>query len=229
MSNPKDFVEIKKQKSGDLILEINPDFFRPALKKVIKAFLRISLNIFLPIFSIFDKLAEKRKLVISGVGLGIGLGLSIIITQRPDTLQAFPLMSNQMAAGVEPRILRISQLDIYLSIKHDRLTSLLQNITTNELIHLDGSGFLGQKKPIIIADLSSKNLLNTFEEINIGDEIIIIGSNEGTYKYHVIEIRDTEAQYLPHVIAKEENSLIIYKPQNILRTQIFIVVAKPFK
>jgi len=66
------------------------------------------------------------------------------------------------------------------------------------------------------------------EAISIGDEIIVIGKNNGTYKYRVIEIREIEAQYLTNVIDKEENSLIIYKPENLLRTRLFVVVAKPY-
>ena len=113
-------------------------------------------------------------------------------------------------------------------MKSGNLTNLYDNVLEDDLIHLEGSGFLGQKNPVVIADLGSKNLLKQMEAISIGDEIIVIGKNNGTYKYRVIEIREIEAQYLTNVIDKEENSLIIYKPENLLRTRLFVVVAKPY-
>jgi len=216
-------------KSKDIILEINFNFSHETLKRIIKGLLGFVFKIFLPLFSFFDKLAEKRKLVISSFGLGIGLGLSIIITQRPDALQAFPNLVNQMMVGVEVKTIEIPKIDLSLNVRHNSLNSFVENVVSNELIHIDGSGYLGQNKPMVVADLSSKNLLMKIEGMGIGDEIVAIGKNNGTYKYRVIEIRETESQYLPHVIAKEENSLILYKSQNLIRTRVFIIVAKPYR
>jgi hypothetical protein len=227
MSVLKTAVKIKKMRSGDVILELTPDFSNFSMKRVVKFFLSLLLKIFLPIFSLFDRLAEKRKLVISSVGLGIGLGLSIIVTQRPDTLQAFPVLVYKNNLGSSVEVLKISKLDLYATVRQASLTSFTENIVSDDLIHLEGSGFLGQNKPVVIADLSSRNLLSEIENLNIGDEIMAVGQNNGTYKYRVIEIREIEAQYLPQVIASKENSLVIYKAKNLLRTQLFIVVSIP--
>jgi hypothetical protein len=235
MNNQKKFLAVKKLKTGDLVFEINPQSFgnlflfsRSKFEKMIKLFLSLILIIFLPIFSVFDKLAEKRKLVVSSVGLGIGLGLSIIITQRPDVLQAFPVLDNQISVGAEAKYLKIPSIDIYSQVRRDGVDSLTKGIIEDELVHLNGSGFLGGSEPVVIADLSLKKILDNLEKIKIGDEIIIDGSNNGKYRYKVVEIRDTEAQYLQHVITKEVDSIILYKSNNLLRTQLFIVIAKSY-
>lgn len=227
--NSRNLLKIKKDRTGDIIFEISPSISLFSPKNIAKVLMKLILILFFPIFSFFDKLAEKRKLVVSGVGLGIGLGLSIIVTQRPDALQAFPILMNANIEGVQAKEIKIPALDLYASVKSDELTNFVENVISNELIHLKGSGYLGQNKPIVIADLSSKDIIKNIEEIEIGTEIILTGNNNGIYKYHVIETRETDAQYLPHVIAKEENTLIIYKSTNLIRTRLFIVVAKPYK
>jgi len=211
-----------------MIFELTPNISRGVAKSLIKSLVKFVYKLFSPIFGFFDQLAERRKLVISSVGLGIGLGLSIIVTQRPDALQAFPVLEYGKLTGSEVSVIKINKLNIYETVKSGNLTNLYDNVLEDDLIHLEGSGFLGQKNPVVIADLGSKNLLKQMEAISIGDEIIVIGKNNGTYKYRVIEIREIEAQYLTNVIDKEENSLIIYKPENLLRTRLFVVVAKPY-
>lgn len=229
MSNTKNIIKFKKTRRGDLVCELNPSFSRQAIKALVKSFLRLVLFIFVPIFSFFDRLAEKRKLVVSSVGLGIGLGLSIVVTQRPDALQAFPVLENAVIGGAEVALVKIPKLDLYLEVKRDEISSFVENIATDKLVHLQGSGYLGEHKPVVIADLSSRGLLSGFDQMSIGDEIIVEASNKGVYKFRVIETRETEAQYLPHVIAEESNALIIYRSENLLRTRLFIVVAKPVK
>ncbi len=228
MSDINNLVRIKKLRSGDIIFEFTPYISREIIKRAIKWGFKLIFKLFSPVFLFFDKLAEKRKLVISSVGFGIGLGLSIIVTQRPDALQAFPILENRTIAGAEARIIKIPELNLYETIKSGNLTNLSDNIFSDELIHLEGSGFLGQNSPVVVADLGSKNLLKKIEAIKIGAEITVIGKNNGIYRYRVIEIRGIEAEYLTHIIATAENSLIIYKPENLLRTQLFVVIAKPF-
>ncbi len=219
-------IKVKTLKSGDVIFEITPKFSRTFLKNLIKFLVKLIYKLFSPIFSLFDKLAEKKKLVISSVGFGIGLGLSIITTQRPDTLQAFPLMDSFYSLGSQVSELKIPSLDLYETARSGSLLNLSDNLFENQLVHLDNSGKLGQMNPVVIADLGTKNLLEKIEEIRIGSEIIAIGKNKGIYKYKVIEIREVDAEYLPHIVAKEENALILYKANNILRTRLFIVVAR---
>lgn len=219
-------IKVKKLKSGDVIFEITPSFSRLFLKNLIKFFVKLIYKLFSPIFLFFDKLAEKKKLVISSVGFGIGLALSIITTQRPDALQAFPLMDSVSSLGADVGELKIPSLDLYETVRSGSLLNVSDNFFENQLVHLDNSGKLGQTNPIVIADLGTKNLLNKIDEIKIGSEIIAIGKNKGIYKFKVIETREVEAEYLPHIVAKEEEALILYKSNNLLRTRLFVVVAR---
>lgn len=228
MYDTNSLFKFKKMRSGDLVLEFTPNVSRETLKSLIKWSFKFIFKIFSPIFYFFDKLAEKRKLVISSVGFGIGLGLSIIVTQRPDTLQAFPVFENISVVGTQAKIIKFPRIGFYELVKGGNLSDITQNVFENELIHVNGSGFLGQKSPVVIADLGTKNLLHSLESVKIGDEVVVIGKNNGTYKYRVIEIREIDSQYLNNVIDQAENSVVIYRSQNLLRTQLYIVVAKPY-
>lgn len=229
MSETEKFINIKKHKSGDLVFELKPINYRAGLKALIKLTLTMFLKIFVPFFKILDAMAERRKLVISSVGLGIGLGLSVIITQRPDAIQAFPTLISLEGYRVAVAVLRIPSIDLSVSVEDGHLQDIVENFTTDHVIHEKRSAGLGSKQTIVLADASARNLLPKLEEVTIGNEILLVGENNGTYNYRVTEVRSISAEYLPTVIADSDNALIIYKSNNLFRTHLHIVIARPVK
>lgn len=227
MSQKKRVLNLHKNSSGDLIFEINPQ--QISAKLIIKTILSIILKLFLPLFSFFDFLASKRKLVISAVGLGIGLGLSVLVTQHPDTLQAFPSLSLSNLSKIRAQNLTISSIDLSTGVETGSVQDLFENISLDVLVHDQRSADLGSYSPVVIADVGLKPILKDLEKVKIGDEIIIKGSNNAKYIYRVTEIRDMKAEYLSNVIGVNDDSIIIYKSQNLLRTQLFMIIAKPVK
>lgn len=225
MSQKNSILSLHKNSKGDLIFEINPQII--SAKLIIKSILSILLKLLLPIFSFFDFLANKRKLVISSVGLGIGLGLSVLVTQHPDTLQAFPLLSISSLTNIRAQRLVISSIDLSVPVETGSVQDLLENISLDVLIHDNRSADLGSYQPVVISEVGLKTILKDLEKVRIGDEIIIEGSNNAKYLYRVTEIRDMKAEYLPNIIGVNDDSVILYKSKNLLRTQLFIVIAKP--
>jgi hypothetical protein len=225
-SKSEPIISFKKKKSGDLFFELDLRAFLN-IKQLIKFLLSILLYISNPVFRFFDFLASKRKLVISAVGLGLGLGLSVLVTQRPDALQAFPELINNNARQIEVSSLKIETIDLYTEVKKGSVVDVFNNLAINYLIHDDRSGNLGSKQPLVIASMGNRDILENLQAVEIGNEIILIGSNNGVYKYRVIEIRDAHADNLPAIISSQDNSLIVYKPTNFLRTKIYAVVARP--
>ena len=227
MSQKNSVFSLHKNSHGDLIFEINPQ--KLSGKLIIKSILSILLKILLPVFSVFDFLASKRKLVISSVGLGIGLGLSVLVTQHPDTLQAFPSLSLANLSKIRAQRLVISAIDLSVPVETGSVQDLLENISLDVLIHDERSADLGNYQPVVISEVGLKTILKDLEKVRIGDEIVIEGSNTAQYLYRVTEIRDMKAEYLPNVIGVNDDSLILYKSKNLVRTQLFIVIAKPVK
>lgn len=227
MSNNNRVISLTKSIKGDLIFEINPQ--KLSFKLLIKSLISLTLKILLPIFSFFDFLASKRKLVISSVGLGIGLGLSVLATQHPDTLQAFPSLALSNLSQIRPEQLVISSIDLSVPIETGSVQDLLENISLDVLIHDERSADLGSFKPVVISEVGLKSILKELEKVAIGDEISIQGSNNAKYLYRVTEIRDINSEYLPNVIGLNEDSLVLYKSKNLLRTQLYILIAKPIK
>jgi len=218
---------LRKNPKGEIILEFSPEII--TFKKVVKGILLILLKVSTPIFSFFDFLASKRKLVISSIGLGIGLGLSVLVTQRPDTIQAFPQLSVVNNFNIRVERIVISSIDLSVNVVTGNVQNLVENIQLGELVHDERSSELGSSNPVVVADVGIKNILVNLESVKIGDEIQIQGSNNATYRFKVSEIRDIKAEYLPNVIGSQEESLILYKSKNVLRTKLYILIAKPVK
>ena len=200
--------------------------FKNVLKLVIKRLLSFVVWFFIPLFSFFDLLATKRKLVISSVGLGIGLGLSVLVTQHPDILQAFPQLNIQDTTGVHVARLHISNIDLSVPVIHTSVQDVVNNTTSNALVHDERSGKLGGKSPVVIAQVGLDPILRELESVAIGDTIIVEGSNGAQYHFIVTQIRDMQAEYLPSVVGAHESALIIYKPKNVLRTRLYMVIAQ---
>ncbi len=225
MSDENSIVSFKKNTAGDVIFEINPQNIR--VTSLIKALLSLLLKIFLPVFAFFDFLASKRKLVISSVGLGIGLGLSVLVTQHPDTLQAFPTFTTADNSKISVQQLVIPRIDFSSNVVSGNVQDLVENVSLEYLIHDERSSELGANFPVVIAQVGLQDILKNLEQVQIGDELIVQGSNFAEYKFRVTEIRDMKAEYLPNVIGVNSESVIVYKSKNLLRTRIYIVIAKP--
>lgn len=215
---------LSKNARGEIVFEIHPQNL--SIVSLIKGVLAVLLRILLPLFTFFDFLATKRKLVISSVGLGIGLGLSVLVTQRPDALQAFPSLVGTQNRNIRAQSVTIPSIDLSTPVTTGNVQDLLENVTLNSLVHDERSAELGNTEPVVIAEVGLQNILSELQAVQIGDEIQVQGSNNGLYRYKVTEIRDMKAEYLPNVIGVTQEALILYKSKNILRTQLYMVIAK---
>lgn len=227
MSKENKVLSVHKNTQGDVVLEFNPQNI--TFVAVIKIILSSFLKIFLPIFAFFDFLATKKKLVISGAGLGIGLGLSVLVTQHPDTLQAFPTIVGDSNTPIVAQQIVISSIDLSSFVVSGSVQDIFKSPGSGLLIHDERSSELGGNYPVVIAEVGLQNILSNLDNVQIGDTVIVRGSNAADYKYAVTEIRDMKAEYLPNVIGANSDSVIIYKAKNFLRTQLFMVIAKPIK
>lgn len=217
-------IQLRKNAQGDIIFEINPQSL--SATTIIKALFSLLLKVFLPVFAFFDFLATKRKLVISSVGLGIGLGLSVLVTQRPDTLQAFPTLATQNITDIYASRVIISSIDLSTAVTKGNLQDLFDTVSLQGLVHDERSAALGGRHPVVIAEVGFSNILQNLDSVQIGDEIRVVGTNEAVYSYRVTELRDMNSEYLPNVIGVNQDALILYKSKNILRTQLYMVIAQ---
>ncbi len=214
-------VKFSKNRKGEMILEITPPSI--SFKGILKFFLFLLMNIFTPLFNFFDLLAEKRKLVISAVGLGLGLGLSIIVTQRPDILQA---VNTQFCDDkVIVTELSIPRIGLYNQVSPLNTDDLTRTLFNHQLLQLTKFGSLTSSYPVVITNFNPFLSLS-LDEVMMGDEVVVTGSNQGRYIFKVVDIREIESEYLPQVTALYSHSLIIYAPLNILRTRILVVIAR---
>lgn len=227
MSHENKIFNLSRNAKGDLVFEVNPPII--GITSVIKAFLSLLLKILLPLFSFFDFLASKKKLVISSVGLGIGLGLSVLVTQRPDTLQAFPTLALSDSTNIYVNRLIIPKIDLSSEVATGNVQDIFENVIIDTLIHDERSSELGGLQPVVVTQVGLADILGNLEDLEIGDEIQVQGTNNAFYLFKIIEIRDMKSEYLPNVIGVNEDSLIVYKSKNVLRTRLYMVIARPVR
>lgn len=225
----KSFVSVYKNAKNELVIEFQPQdlSLRKFLKFVIKSFLSLLVKIFTPIFAILDFLATKKQLVLSSVGLGIGLALSVLISQRPDALFAFPPMVDRKPQ-VYTQKMEIEKIDLSVPVELGTVQDILQTFSSSGLVHDERSAGLSSGVSVIF-DTGVGDSLEQFDKVRIGDRIELTGTNEAKYIYSVTEIRTVDSEYLPNVVGLYDEAVIIYKPLNLLRTRLYIVIAQPLE
>lgn len=216
---------IRKNAQGEIILEVQPRNIR--LKSLVKGFLSVLVAICIPVFSFFESLAVRKRLVVTSVGLGIGLGFSVLVTQHPDTLQAFPVIPATYTTPIRATRVTIPSIDLDSKVVTGTVQEVWESFTLESLVHDERSSELGGSTSVVIAEVGLSGILTDLESVALGDTIEVRGSNSALYRYTVTEIRDIRAEHIGSVIDTGANSLVLYKAKNMLRSQLYMLIAQP--
>lgn len=228
MKTTQKVFSLSKNKKNELIFEFSLSniSIRGGIKRLIKILLSFIVWFFIPIFSFFDFLAQKKQLVLASVGLGIGLGLSVLISQRPDALFAFPhSATNSLVISVAR--LTIPGIDLSVPVGLGNVQELVHTFSDSGIIHDERTSGLENQGVVVLTEVGFSGVLDNLESVGIGDEIVLEGSNTAKYIFRVTEIRNMEAEYLPNVIGLYDDAVVIYKPLDLFRSQLYIVIAQP--
>jgi len=169
----------------------------------------------------------KRFYLVLISGLGLGLGLGLMIAFYPAQIQA-DLPQNDFVRGVE--IVRIKSTDIGIDtpIKRGQATILPLLSLEAPAVHLENSAGIGSSRPIIIQGLNKDYSLYNIRQAQLGDEIFVIGSNDGWYRYTVVETKMINLELLGNHLSQLREVLILYTINPWQKTA-FLVLARPKK
>ena len=93
-------------------------------------------------------------------------------------------------------------------------------------VHLESSAGIGGGRPIIIQGLSKDYSLYNLHQAQLGDEIFVIGSNDGWYRYTVIETRVVNLEQLSNHLLQLREVVILYTVNPWQKTAT-MVMARP--
>ncbi|MCB9800915.1 MAG: hypothetical protein H6773_01925 [Pseudomonadales bacterium] len=118
----------------------------------------------------------KRVMVSASMGLGLGIGLVLSIVPSQTVVQASPERSARYA--VKPEQIIFERLEITQAIGADEAIT-----QTNEV-------GLGDENTVRL--VASSHLFGVLNELYLGDEVVLYGTNNGIYRYTVTQVNEVE-------------------------------------
>ena len=225
MSDQK-IVSQRRFKKGEIILTFDFEPLKYKLTYLIFKFFIQPLFNFLKFISIsLNKVSGRKAYLILSSGLGLGLGLGLIIAFSPAKIQA-DLPQNNNTPGLE--IIRVKSADIGIDMSIQRgEASILPLISLDAPgVHLESSAGIGSGRPIIIQGLNKDYSLHNLSQAQLGDEIFVIGSNDGWYRYTVVETKVVNLEQLHDHLAQLREIVVLYTVNHWQKTAT-IVIARP--
>ncbi len=225
MSDQK-IISKRRSKNDEIILTLD---FEPVKHKLVyfsfKFFIQPLFNFLKLISTSLNKATGKKAYLILSSGLGLGLGLGLIMAFYPAQIQA-DLPQNNLSAGLE--IVRVKSADVGIDtlIKRGQPTVLPLVSLEAPAVHLESSAGIGGGRPIIIQGLSKDYSLYNLHQAQLGDEIFVIGSNDGWYRYTVIETRVVNLEQLSNHLLQLREVVILYTVNPWQKTAT-MVMARP--
>jgi hypothetical protein len=194
------FVSLKRRKSGSLFLTINTRGWMDGLvKRIISGFVAL------------DQITQHRAVFIAVAGIGLGLGLSLTVFQQPATINAdTELVHINQANRVEARELRLPTHKVATRIIWD-----------------ERSAGLGETGAVLVEVKATHPISADVQKLSLGENIQVIGSNNGIYSFTVVETRELPASELNTVVQQNTETVVVYTPSTVLSTNVFIVIARP--
>lgn len=200
-------IELKKKRDGSLILYLNTD--------IITIFFVHLLRPLFTLFDLLDRLSKFSFLLMFIGSVGIGFGVGITVFSQPSKTLAHHSSYREV---VNPRQLIWLDKQYVIEDESDPGFSISPEV---KIFHQSQYGQLSKGNTLVFYTSN----LPMMEQSQLGMPIKVIGSNNGIYNYSVVEIRYIRRKELPNLIAKSGSSLIIYQSDDLLSSQLLVVIA----
>ena len=225
MSNQK-IITTRRSKNDEIILTFD---LEPVKHKLVylffKFFIQPLFNFLKFISTSLNKATGRRAYLILSSGLGLGLGLGLIMAFYPAQIQA-DLPQGNKVGGLE--IIRVKSTDVGIDtlVKRGQATVLPLVSLEAPAVHLESSAGIGSGRPIIIQGLNKDYSLYNLHQAQLGDEIFVIGSNDGWYRYTIIETKVVDLEQLSNHLLQLREIVVLYTVNPWQKTAT-LVIATP--
>lgn len=220
----KQAVSLRRSRQGELLLS----FDLAAMKQVILAvvwrwLLLVPFRLYQFVLLSLERTTGKRVWLMMVTGLGLGVGIALGVFGQPAQVSAIPSVLVQ-SLGVKVREVKSVELDLHLVL---RQTSELcqQTQLTSAASYVTSSAGIGQSGAVVICSATPRSL-ETLWQAKLGQEIQVIGDNNGLYRYRVTEIKALKPESLSSALSLSQETLVLYT-FNTLRTEAIVVLARP--
>ncbi len=233
-------IRFSQRKSGKVYLEIVPKatsastpndadaVYRQQNRGFLKRILGVLITGTVKIVNYFDSPLAYRVFLAAVVGFGLGYGVSVTMINQPDMVQAIPAV-DQSEHRVVAKMVRVPRLDVAFRVEEGKVQELMVP-RAHSLVHVSKSGSLGSQNTTIITHsgiLAGRT--GILEEIQLADEIVVLGSNDAHYSYRVTGIVQAHSDELSANIEHSSEELILYLPQNMLRSELLIIKSRAIR
>ena len=154
--------------------------------------------------------------ILVAFGLGIGVALSVVVYARPQTGVAEFSIIELAPRNVTTDVLKVDSVDVLNRVGQEE-----QSLQLTEL-----SNSLGIDKKSSIIEVKDRSVLSKLENMIIGDNVTLIGSNNGLYTFHVVQTRYSQHADPSYLLQVYPQSVIVFGKVSILSNKYWIVVAR---
>lgn len=152
------------------------------------------------------------------IGLGFGLGISLVVFQTPpQSLASAEIIQTEKGIPVD----QISITDNKGQIRLQERVCV-ESCAVRE--HIASVG-LGKSAAVVLESLNG-DVLSTLQETHLGDELVLKGSNNGKYRYTVVETREINSDSLNVVISLQNSGVVLAGKKGLLGQKSVVVVAR---
>ncbi|MGD9129791.1 MAG: hypothetical protein PVJ09_04885 [Candidatus Woesebacteria bacterium] len=223
--NKNSFV-LKKNKTNEILIELETDLLKLAFNKLIKKFLIIPFFKLINHFYSFLEVIFQTKLYLGIImSLGLGLGIGLTIYKQPSSASASSQLLVSKTVGIE--IKNISFSDIKLAVKESNLNSSdhFINRSRNIAFHQKNSSEIGSSGSIII--FLARNFYQELRNLELGEEIALFGENNGQYGYTIVGIKQLDKNEINSFDSFSSETVVVLAPKGLFSNELYAVIARP--
>lgn len=173
-----------------------------------------------------EKTTGKKVSVLLATGLGLGIGLGFSLFGLPRVVSALPpvVAYNQISLKIER--IKSPGLGIDVAVKSGELELLPLVQLAAPAVHVSNSATVGQEQAIIIQGTQTDYSFVNLSQAQLGQEIFVLGSNDGWYRYRIIETREISYDELDTLLTQNRETLILMTVNPVQQT-VAAVLARP--
>lgn len=148
--------------------------------------------------------------MVTGTALGIGMSVGFTVFENPSTSYASESVYVGEHSGIEPVRVEIPSIELSESV--------------GDKLGVAGySSGLGRSQKL---EARNQNCIRQLKKIQLGDRIIILGSNNGVYSYRVSEIKTIAPEKLDGELLVIDAPLVLTAKLGFLEPKVLVVVGK---
>ena len=211
METENSWISLRRKNVRTTVIVVNTDTMKQFIKRFIHRRIGPLVRGGNQVFAGLDFLASFKSVLLVWAGLGLGIGLGIGLFSQPPRTEAFPSPLILPEDGIKPHRVHIPQLGYHLKV-----------VAPNATINSQSRG-LGQSGPTIIEGGAA---LATLNDAQLGQQIEVEATNNGVYRYSIIEIREVVHFDATQFMATSQPTLLLVVSNGLVSPNSLVIIAR---